>query len=47
MSGVHTCLADGSAFGPCVGEVLPAVEDCVTPTDDDCDGPSFLAKLGP
>lgn len=36
--GRETCAADGSAFGPCVGEVLPKDEDCATDGDDDCDG---------
>ncbi|HRI63562.1 MAG TPA: hypothetical protein PK156_04975 [Polyangium sp.] len=37
-SGMQTCLADGTAYGPCVGQVLPAMETCSTPEDDDCDG---------
>lgn len=37
-AGVQTCDATGSGFGPCVGEVLPGVEDCKTPADEDCDG---------
>ena len=36
--GEQTCNADGSAFGDCVGEQLPKVEDCATPVDEDCDG---------
>lgn len=36
--GVETCLEDGSAFGPCVGAVVPGPESCLTPGDDDCDG---------
>lgn len=36
-AGTHTCGNDGS-FGACVGEVLPATEDCGTPLDEDCDG---------
>lgn len=38
VGGKKTCGADGSAFGPCVGEVTPVVETCATPGDDDCDG---------
>lgn len=38
QSGSRTCDADGSAFGPCSGEVLPTTEDCATATDEDCDG---------
>jgi hypothetical protein len=38
-AGAQTCNADGSSFGPCVGDVLPApAEDCSTPDDDDCNG---------
>lgn len=38
LSGTATCLADGSAFGDCVGEVLPAAENCGAPGDEDCNG---------
>lgn len=34
---VSTCAPDGSAFGPCVGEVLPTPEVCGDAVDDDCD----------
>lgn len=37
-SGIETCLADGTAFGECIGETLPIVENCVLPGDQDCDG---------
>ncbi|MCK6590533.1 MAG: SBBP repeat-containing protein, partial [Polyangiaceae bacterium] len=37
-SGTHICNADGLGYGPCTGEVTPAVETCATPEDDDCDG---------
>ncbi|MBI4956679.1 MAG: hypothetical protein HY908_31970, partial [Myxococcales bacterium] len=37
-AGSRTCNAAGSGFGPCVGQVVPAVEDCATPADDNCDG---------
>ncbi len=36
--GTRTCLADGSAFGACEGEVLPAAEDCMAIGDEDCNG---------
>src|SRR5262249_45147995 len=36
--GTQQCKADGTGFGPCVGEVTPGVETCNTPVDDDCDG---------
>lgn len=38
VEGSRTCAADGSSFGPCDGEVLPSIEVCATPWDDDCDG---------
>jgi hypothetical protein len=38
VQGTATCLADGSGFGPCSGEVTPAQETCGSPADEDCDG---------
>src|SRR5262245_33704448 len=32
-----TCYEDGS-WGVCVGETVPAVEDCATPIDESCSG---------
>lgn len=37
-AGVRVCAPDGSGFGSCLNEVLPALEICATPVDDDCDG---------
>ena len=37
-AGVASCNADGTGAGPCMGEILPVVEDCATPGDDNCDG---------
>ena len=37
-AGVRTCNAQGTGFGACVGQVLPAAENCSTPTDDNCNG---------
>ena len=37
-AGTQVCNADGTGFGACEGEVLPGVEDCATPEDEDCDG---------
>jgi hypothetical protein len=38
-SGLSTCMANGSGFGPCTGEVVPAMmDDCTTMTDNTCDG---------
>lgn len=36
--GVAECLADGSGFGACADEVVPAVESCGLLGDEDCDG---------
>ena len=38
LAGTMTCNSDGTANGPCIGEVLPQLETCLTPEDDDCDG---------
>ncbi|MEZ4435289.1 MAG: hypothetical protein R3F65_23020 [bacterium] len=36
--GTWTCADDGTAYGPCIGEVLPAPESCAVPDADlDCD----------
>ncbi|NUP07817.1 MAG: hypothetical protein HOW73_17350 [Polyangiaceae bacterium] len=39
-AGTATCNAQGTALGPCIGQVLPQAENCNTPTDDNCDGMS-------
>ena len=36
-AGAHDCLPDGT-WGKCLGDVLPEVEDCASPEDEDCDG---------
>ncbi len=36
--GNSTCAADGSAWGACEGQVVPAAENCATSQDEDCDG---------
>jgi protein-arginine deiminase len=38
VAGTQTCLADGSGYGPCEGEVTPTAESCDTEGDEDCDG---------
>lgn len=42
MSGLETCNAEGTAWGPCVGQVIPSSEVPTppggTPADEDCDG---------
>lgn len=37
-AGVQTCDASGTAWGPCVDQVLPVFEVCANGVDDDCDG---------
>jgi hypothetical protein len=37
QAGVQVCLADGSGYGGCGGQVLPGIEVC-NGLDDDCDG---------
>lgn len=36
-AGMRTCNATGQ-WGPCVDEVLPLDDDCLTPLDENCDG---------
>jgi len=39
VGGMQTCNAEGTGFGPCEGEVLPAAQDlCANSVDDDCNG---------
>jgi hypothetical protein len=38
-AGMKTCNAEGTAFGPCAGEVVPAAESCQTLEDENCSGP--------
>jgi hypothetical protein len=38
--GTQTCKDDGTGFGPCVGEVVPALENCAAAPDEDCNGTS-------
>src|SRR5262245_60832921 len=37
-AGVAACLDNGSGFGACEGQVLPAEDLCDTPADEDCNG---------
>ena len=37
-AGIRTCNATGTAFGPCIGEVIPTSEVCLDMLDNDCDG---------
>jgi hypothetical protein len=36
--GTRTCNPEGLTWSACEGEVLPAVEQCLLPEDEDCDG---------
>lgn len=38
IGGKKTCQGDGLGYGDCVGQVVPAFDDCATEADDDCDG---------
>lgn len=37
-AGVQTCEPSGTAWGPCLGQVLPQAEICANGIDEDCDG---------
>ena len=38
VGGTQVCQNSGTSYGPCMGEVVPLPETCLTPVDDDCDG---------
>ncbi len=38
QAGTKICDASGTAYGPCVGEVLPEPETCLDAEDNDCNG---------
>jgi hypothetical protein len=42
--GSKTCAADGATFGSCEGAVVPRLENCATPEDEDCDGKAPACK---
>ncbi|MDI1479128.1 SBBP repeat-containing protein [Polyangium sp. y55x31] len=44
-AGTHTCLPDGTGYGACMGEVLPSLDNCASPADEDCSG-AALACTG-
>ncbi len=37
-AGTKTCDSQGLTYGACTGQVLPSIEDCSQPADEDCDG---------
>lgn len=43
--GTMTCNPEGTGYGACEGEVVPAVDDCKTPEDEDCDGVAQACPL--
>ena len=45
LAGVRRCNADGTAFLPCHGQVLPRPDDCAEPTDWICDGAEPLCNV--
>jgi hypothetical protein len=44
-AGIQVCLASGTVFGECGGEVVPKTEDCLTPEDEACDGSDTMECL--
>lgn len=38
VTGVATCNPERSGFGKCEGEVVPQLETCADPADENCDG---------
>ncbi len=45
-AGVQTCNGQGTTYGPCIGEVVPAMETCALPGDEDCDGQANESGAG-
>ena len=46
LAGTRTCNSQGTAYGACVGEVVPQTETCATPEDDDCNGQTNEGGVG-
>lgn len=46
LGGARVCDDAGSGFGNCLGDVLPTVERCDTPEDEDCDGVENQPEAG-
>lgn len=44
-AGESICNAAGTQLGVCLGEVLPAKEECTTPEDEDCDGDAAVCGV--
>ena len=38
LAGSAICAEDGLGYGPCEGQVLPSIESCLAPEDENCDG---------
>ncbi|WP_433931472.1 hypothetical protein AB3662_44650 [Sorangium cellulosum] len=45
-AGTKICDAHGTAYGPCIGEVLPTLDDCHTAADEDCNGVNASCAAG-
>ena len=38
QAGKRTCLANGTGFGACIGQIIPDADRCDNAVDDDCNG---------
>jgi hypothetical protein len=38
VGGKKTCAADGKAWGPCLGQIIPDLDSCLDSLDNDCNG---------
>ena len=45
-AGSAVCREDGVSYGDCESQVLPAIEDCASGLDEDCDGDILDADAG-
>ncbi|WPB76552.1 kelch repeat-containing protein [Archangium violaceum] len=45
-AGTRTCVAGGTAWSACEGQVLPSTEDYTRPGDEDCDGVAGMCSPG-
>jgi hypothetical protein len=47
IAGTQTCLPSGEGYGTCEGQVLPAIDYCTSPQDDDCNREIVECTGGP
>jgi hypothetical protein len=45
-AGSRQCDPQGTGWGQCLGEIVPAPEDCETPEDEDCNGSTPACPFG-